>query len=180
MHFEARCVRTDYDTPSFIEGREDEIEFISGYDFEDFMFGYHSTSFFLRIRQKIFSFREEVNKASIWSVENCKTYSYLTRKRQEPFICKIYREIKDNLPKNLRSYLRMYVTVNTVLDFVYGVDVMFLFKGNIVTVDVTLDPFNKKRIGRSNHLIFSHYNLSQRETNKFSKKVVRLLTKKES
>jgi len=46
-----------------------------------------------------------------------------------------------------------------------------------VTIDVTLDPFNKKRVGRSNHLIFSHYNLSQKETNKFSKKVVRLLTK---
>jgi len=175
-------VRIDFHVPSFREGSEECFEFKGGYDFERFMFDFDSSGSQIDPGYKYKSFNTELRKAINIARANGLTYKGLTIKGIKPFCVYLFEEIKGLLPIKDRKKLRMYITLGTALDLIHGVDMVICMSERFVTIDTTIDPFGKDRnrpiFGHGHHLIFSHYNISQRETNKFAKKVVEILTTK--
>jgi len=174
----------DFHIPSFREGREEWFEFQGGYDFEQFMFGFDSSGMKLDQRYRYKSFYADLKEAVSQAKENGLTYEGLINRGCKPFCVYLFEEIRNLFSIKDRSKVQMYITLGTPLDLIHGVDMVISMSNRFVTIDTTIDPFGKDRNrpkfkNYSNHMIFSHYNLSQKETSKFAKKVLSLLTKKD-
>lgn len=165
-------VRTSYDIPNFRVGSQDVYEFKSGLELEQFMFGYHSDpEKFVRVpRNQRLPYWYLFRLAVVEAIRLGRNYQGMLELPEPCFAPILYREVKASLHRREAELLQMYAVVGSRLDYDYGVDCIFILDNAVVTLDATLNPFNKRKF-HPHELIYSPYDLSGRRTTKFAQQI---------
>lgn len=176
-------VRAEFDIPRIREGAEDEV--YTGYEFEQLVVGYNSSN---NNWEEYIASKQGKPKIDLWkcfelsvkeAIDKDNTNKGLAERYPIVFAPYLFNEVFANLdvPQRQKANLRMYAVVNTPFDYEYGTDLVFVFDRSVCTIDLTISPQEKKKLARTGHFVFTNYQLSQRQTTAFAKKIAEALIK---